>query len=108
MGNHSYSHPYFSKISLSECAEEIFKTERLIEECYEMPHVERPVKIIRLPFGDRGGEFCKILSSIEEKDKAQRIQRLLKNEKFIPLDFACPLDHSIDAFWHWDTEDYIK
>ncbi|WHX51601.1 polysaccharide deacetylase family protein [Paenibacillus woosongensis] len=32
IGNHTYTHPYLSKLSAEECAEEIIRTERLIQE----------------------------------------------------------------------------
>lgn len=30
IGNHSYTHPYFSTLSLAQCAQEISKTEQMI------------------------------------------------------------------------------
>ena len=56
VGNHSYSHSYFSNITFMECVEEINKTEELIDECYLKADVKRRRKIIRFPFGDRGGD----------------------------------------------------
>lgn len=95
VGNHSYSHPYFSKISKARCYEEILKTETLIEECYKDAGVARPYKVIRLPFGDRGGE------------QAPQIQEFLKAHHFIPLDFGAHSDFDFyDAPWTWDTQDY--
>ena len=33
IGNHSYTHPYFSEIRIEECFDEILKTEKLINKC---------------------------------------------------------------------------
>lgn len=92
IGNHSYSHPYFSAISLEQCFEEILKTEDLIEKCYLRANIKRPKKIIRLPFGDRGG------------DKEQAIQDFLISQGFEPITFDGQT--SIDTPWTWDSLDY--
>lgn len=57
MGNHSYDHPLFSRISLKECFKQIKITDELIETTYEKAGVERPAKVFRFPWGDKGGGF---------------------------------------------------
>ncbi len=52
LGNHSYSHPYFSRITMEERRSEILKTEEIIEKAYQLAEVKRPLKIFRFPFGD--------------------------------------------------------
>ncbi|MEB3701947.1 Polysaccharide deacetylase family protein [Candidatus Bealeia paramacronuclearis] len=97
VGNHSYSHPYFSKISLNHCYNEILKTEELIETAYKMAGTTRLHKVIRLPFGDRGG------------DNSHKIQKFLKELHFCPMDFGHHSDLEFyDAPWTWDTKDYKK
>ena len=98
LGNHSFSHPYFSQISFESCREEILKTEELIEACYQAAEKPRPCKIIRFPFGDPGSEIHR-----------ERIQDFLKQQGFISLLFEgiedpWPTDR-IDAVWTWDTLD---
>lgn len=56
IGNHSYTHPSFSDITYEEAVEEIEKTDRLIEQAYKEAGVERPVKLFRFPYLDKGGE----------------------------------------------------
>jgi len=55
MGNHSYDHPHFSKISLKECFRQIEITDELIEAVYKEAGIERPAKVFRFPWGDKGG-----------------------------------------------------
>ena len=45
IGNHSYSHPNFSKISTSKCIEEIDRTDQIIDDLYKQASVERPIKL---------------------------------------------------------------
>lgn len=98
LGNHSYSHPYFSQISLTECIHEIQETERLINDCYLQARIKRPCKIIRFPYGDQGSS-----------ETFPQIQRFLKEEQFLPLDFGVSLNQNfIDVDWTWDTHDYKR
>lgn len=107
IGNHSYSHPYFSEIPLVDCFDEITKTETLIEQCYQNADVRRPCKIIRLPFGDRGaGSNGQHPNTAEEKEKVEKIQQFLREQGFVAVDFGRPPNGFIDASWDWDTQDY--
>ena len=104
VGNHSYTHPYFSTISLEQCFDEIVKTDLLIEQCYQHVNVKRPVKIIRLPFADRGaGKWAQSPSTEQEKEKVNTIQKFLRDNNFESLFDS---EGAIDAFWDWDTQDY--
>lgn len=108
IGNHSYSHPYFSKISNEDFFEEIHKTEKLIDECYQLAGIARPVKVVRLPFGDRGtGDHCRMPITEEEKSKYNALQQFLKQQGFSRVQFK-DLDHdqAIDSSWTLDTQDY--
>jgi peptidoglycan-N-acetylglucosamine deacetylase len=55
LGNHSYTHPYFSDLELEECFFQIQRTEEIIEALYQQAGVLRPMKCFRFPFGDKGG-----------------------------------------------------
>jgi peptidoglycan/xylan/chitin deacetylase (PgdA/CDA1 family) len=99
VGNHSYSHPFFSKSTLENFCNEILKTEELIEKAYEKSGIKRPLKVIRLPFGDRGGS---------QKD-IESLQFFLRNQNFICPQFDnLSLGPWIDVGWTWDTLDYKK
>lgn len=56
VGNHSYSHPAFSSLSLNEGIEEIEKNEEVLNRLYKDAGVERRFRPFRFPYGDKGGE----------------------------------------------------
>ena len=103
VGNHSYSHPNFSKLSLDECIEEIEKNEQILNELYEKAGVVRKYRPFRFPYGDKGGA---------NKDA---LQRYLAEKGFDKLsDSHIPyewwkekgLDKDIDTFWTFDLAEY--
>jgi peptidoglycan/xylan/chitin deacetylase (PgdA/CDA1 family) len=117
IGNHSYSHPYFSQLSLEACIQEIQKTEALIDEAYRLAGVARPFKLFRFPFGDKGGgkDFLKIYTT-EEEERVNALQNFLKQEGFQRALFEritysyylkAGLDRQVDASWTFDTKDYV-
>lgn len=53
VGNHSYGHPFFSRISLAQAKQEIAKTQSLIERIYKEVGKTDP-RFFRFPFGDKG------------------------------------------------------
>ncbi|MCR4839184.1 MAG: polysaccharide deacetylase family protein [Eubacterium sp.] len=57
IGNHSYSHPAFSAISLEEGIREITRTEVILDQIYREAGVKREHKIFRFPYIDKGGVF---------------------------------------------------
>ena len=54
IGNHSYSHIPFSKLSLIECKKEIKRTDEIIEQLYKEVRVKRLIKVFRFPELDKG------------------------------------------------------
>ena len=56
VGNHSYSHPFFSELSFEECKAEIDKNEEVLDRFYAEAGVERKYRPFRFPYGDKGGE----------------------------------------------------
>ena len=55
VGNHSYTHPQFSSITIDECKKEIEKNEEVLDRFYEQAGVERKYRPFRFPYGDKGG-----------------------------------------------------
>ena len=55
IGNHSYTHPEFSKISLDNAKREIERTEEIIRRIYSNVGITRKNKFFRFPYGDYGG-----------------------------------------------------
>jgi peptidoglycan-N-acetylglucosamine deacetylase len=57
IGNHSYTHPSFSEISLEEAEKQIKKTNEIIEKAYKKAKIQRQIKFFRFPMLDNGGGF---------------------------------------------------
>lgn len=55
LGNHTYSHPRASDLSVETFGDEIARTESLLEEVYDSRSVSRPERVFRFPYGDKGG-----------------------------------------------------
>ncbi len=103
VGNHSYSHPNFSKLTLEECSNEIELTEHLINQAYKETNLVRPYKIIRFPFGDRGS---RVISSLSNSSVEAQLQTYLAQHGFHHLN---PTTSSyIDIGWDLDPQDYKK
>lgn len=103
VGNHSYSHPQFSKITLVEAVGEIKRQEALIDQVYAAAGRVRQYKLFRFPYGDKGGA-----------NKGQ-LQEYLKSEGFMKIDsteithpsyYENGLDKDWDVFWTFDYREY--
>ena len=57
IGNHSYSHPAFSSISVEEGIREITRTETLLNRIYQEAGVKREYRFFRFPYIDKGGGY---------------------------------------------------
>lgn len=53
LGNHSYSHPWFSFLTLRKAKEQIERTSEIIEKVYAQCNRTAPL-FFRFPFGDNG------------------------------------------------------
>lgn len=103
LGNHSYSHPAFSRLSLEEGIENIEKNEAVLDKLYRDADVERKYRPFRFPYGDKGGQ---------NKDA---LQAYLRDKKFSKLKDTQltyewwgerGLDKDIDTFWTFDFAEY--
>ncbi len=92
IGNHSYHHPYFSKLSAEECRKEIDQTEFLIDEAYRKAGQRRATKTIRFPYGDPAPY------EIEDYLKEKGFKKAI-----LPPDLE---NHSFSVPWTIDTLDY--
>lgn len=104
IGNHSYSHPHFSELTLSECITEIENQEDILNKLYHTAGVERKYKLMRFPYGDKGG-----------KNK-EDLQKYLKKNHFCRIDDSNirydwykenALDTDIDVLWTFDFAEYM-
>lgn len=104
VGNHSYSHPNFSKISILQAETEISKTDAIIERLYYESGTKRPAKIFRFPHGDRGNE-----------NTTEELQNILRKFGYLqPMfdgisykwDNKLNLEKNLDVYWTYDSKDY--
>ncbi|MCR5250392.1 MAG: polysaccharide deacetylase family protein [Lachnospiraceae bacterium] len=104
VGNHSYTHPQFSRLSFEEARQEIEKNEEFLDRFYEKAGVERKYRPFRFPYGDKGGE------------NKERLQEYLREKSFDKVDdtqLKYPwwkergLDQDIDTFWTFDFAEYM-
>ena len=61
LGNHSYTHPVFSGISLEKAKDEILRTEELIEKAYSNLGVNKFRKFFRFPYGAKKTSVAEFL-----------------------------------------------
>jgi len=103
VGNHSFSHPQFSKLSVEEGIKEIEKCEEVLDRLYKAAGVERRFRPFRFPYGDKGGA------------NKEAFQKYLREKGFDKLDDRnIPyswwkekgLDKDIDTLWTFDFAEY--
>lgn len=104
VGNHSYSHPAFSTLTMKECVDEIEKCENVLERLYKDSGVERKYRPFRFPYGDKGG------------NNKNALQKYLRENGFHKVDDTMisygwwkenELDMNIDTSWTFDFEEYV-
>jgi peptidoglycan/xylan/chitin deacetylase (PgdA/CDA1 family) len=105
LGNHSFDHSYFSKLSIADAFEQIDRTERIIEDIHEKAGVIRRVKCFRFPYEERVGT----------PEHHAALQAGLKERGFVALGAegvasAAFLEHAargdVSWFWTYDSEDW--
>lgn len=104
IGNHSYSHPHFSEISLEEGIAEIEKCEKVLDKLYQDCGVERIYRPFRFPYGDKGGDNREGLQEYLKNDGFHKV-----NDDHITYDWwrQFGLETTIDTFWTFDFEEYV-
>ena len=103
VGNHSYSHPAFSTLTLREAIEEIEKCEAVLDKLYKDSGVLRVHRPFRFPYGDKGG---KIAADLQEYLKKAGFSKA--DDSMISYDWwkNSSLSTDIDTFWTFDFEEY--
>jgi peptidoglycan/xylan/chitin deacetylase (PgdA/CDA1 family) len=103
IGNHTMSHPRLSTCTLKASINEIEQMERLIDDIYLKAQCQRPCKLFRFPYGDKGGS------------NSEKIQAYLKESGFKKIDptritypwyYELMIDRGNDVLWTFDFEDY--
>ncbi len=103
VGNHSYTHPEFSKLSFEECKNEIERNEEVLDRFYDRAGVERKYRPFRFPYGDKGGV---------NKEKIQEFLSMKKFDKVDDTQLDYPwwqekgLDKDTDTLWTFDFAEY--
>jgi peptidoglycan/xylan/chitin deacetylase (PgdA/CDA1 family) len=103
VGNHSYSHPFFSQISFEECVNEIEKCETVLNELYGKAGMERKYRPFRFPYGDRGGDNQELLQKYFREngfDKVDDTKITFSSWK------EAGLDKEISTLWTFDFAEY--
>lgn len=103
VGNHSYSHPSFSSLSIEECIEEIENCEAVLTQLYKSAGVERVFRPFRFPYGDKGGENKLALQEYLAENGFNKVK-----DNQIPYQWwrENGLDKDIDTFWTFDFGEY--
>lgn len=103
VGNHSYSHPAFSSISMEQCVEEIEKCEQVLNKLYADAGVERKYRPFRFPYGDKGGENKDALQKYFVEKGFHKV-----DDTQIPYPWwkELGMNRDVDTFWTFDFEEY--
>lgn len=103
LGNHSYDHPHFSKISSEEGVNQIKKTDEILERIYKKANKKRPIRVFRFPYGDRGGKNKKRLQEVLTSlgYKQPRFEKI-KNLFYLLRGF----NKSKDIMWTFDIREW--
>lgn len=104
IGNHSFSHPHFSTLTLQECRDEIAKTELEIERVYAYAGMKREHKVFRFPYGDQGGaKYAQIQQILREEF---HFDRLDDSQITFPWWKENHIDTAVDMRWSFDFIEY--
>lgn len=124
IGNHTYSHPHFSKLSKEECFKQIAITDKLIEEVYRKAGRKRPAKLFRFSYGDKGAgdefekgwrEECRKNVRKADRERVAEVQAFLKKHGYVQPKFQgithswyrkAKLEKDFDVVWTYDTHDW--
>ena len=116
IGNHSYNHPHFSDLSIDEGKESILLTDQIIDETYKMAGIERPIKVFRFPYFDRGGDESgkdyenKWTRPESERNIYKRDDRRMALQSFLKeLGYVFPLFEGVNLKYFSDNKmfDYV-
>lgn len=103
LGNHSYSHPAFSALSMEEAVDEIEKCEEVLNRLYQECGKQRVWRPFRFPYGDKGGEKK---TALQAYFRAQGFHKV--DDGHIPYCWwkENGLNEDIDTFWTFDFAEY--
>ncbi len=102
-GNHSYSHPHFSELTLDAAKAEIEKNELVLEKLYKDAGVERVYRPFRFPFGDKGGQNR---AALQHYFREKGFHKLRDDQITYGFWKEQGLDRDIDTYWTFDFCEY--
>lgn len=113
IGNHTYSHPHCSELTVAECCEEIQRTHEIVEDIYQQAEVPRPGRFFRFPYGDKGGLQPNAYAPLSAEGAARKtaIQRYLRELGYTQPAFPdvtyphfrqAGLLEDVDWYWTYD------
>lgn len=105
LGNHSYDHAYFSKLTLEQAADQIDRTEAILERLHREAGVPRALKVFRFPYEDRIGtpeHHAALQAMLRERGFALPALAGILDPRF--LQHVTENDASL--FWTYDAEDW--
>ena len=115
IGNHSYTHRHFSELSMEEARNEIFTTDKIIDNLYKEAG-KIPIKTFRFPFGDKGnGEDAFGKNYLSKNPFADEIQKILKDTgykqpKFKEITYKKYHEKGLlnvaDVYWTYDCREW--
>lgn len=103
IGNHSYSHPAFSSLSLEEGIEEIERNEKILDKLYKDAGVERKYRPFRFPYGDKGGDNKKAYQDYFKSHGFSKLKDIQITDSWWS---ESGLDKDIDTLWTFDFAEY--
>jgi peptidoglycan/xylan/chitin deacetylase (PgdA/CDA1 family) len=118
IGNHTYSHPHCSTLSLDQIYAEIRATDAILKELYASAGVEWNQRYFRFPYGDKGDGLNGDVWSARDPDGQSRheaIQAYLRRLGYTQPTFPkitygwyqdCGLLQDVDWYWTYDTFDW--
>ncbi len=103
IGNHSYSHPHFSELSLQDGIREIERCEAVLDRVYAAAGVERAHRPFRFPYGDKGQKNRDGLQAALRERGFSKV-----DDRSIPYAWwrQRGLDRDIDTLWTFDFAEY--
>jgi peptidoglycan/xylan/chitin deacetylase (PgdA/CDA1 family) len=103
IGNHSYSHARFSQLSVDQAATEVATTDGIIDALYRDAGVERPAKLFRFPYADRGRQRRRFSRRLA----AMGYEGLRIPSPRLPFPFVRALRFTgRDSWWTFDLRDW--
>lgn len=112
IGNHSYSHPFFSETSFDDCRDEIVTTEDIIDGIYDKARVLRLAKFFRFPYGEPGhyanGKPSDEPEKIFHRNRLQKLLRELgfQSNVFLSADSSGKYMQGVDWMWSYDVREW--